>query len=181
MRKFINGTNAAGLHITEASPIDDRLEVTLESNISALSNVEPMPNIMYDGMVIKCGDTGKSYIWVESDFGLMVDGFTYPVWYEDIQGHDYAGKKYNFVLFDATNKVEILYDNPSISGILVPNNKIPYRLIDNKEDVCITLKSQSSSFEEVEFPDKIEVTPDGIFIRFDPAPNPPELFKITIY
>jgi hypothetical protein len=28
----------------------------------------------------------------------MATGYTYPEWYDDIQGQNYAGKLYNFVL-----------------------------------------------------------------------------------
>jgi hypothetical protein len=48
--KYINKTNAAGIHITEAS--DDRLIISTEQEIAILVNKEPMPSVMYDGMVV---------------------------------------------------------------------------------------------------------------------------------
>jgi hypothetical protein len=50
--KYINKTNAAGIHITEASPVDDRLIISTEQEIAILVNKEPMPSVMYDGMVV---------------------------------------------------------------------------------------------------------------------------------
>jgi hypothetical protein len=47
--KYINKTNAAGIHITEASPVDDRLIISTEQEIAILVNKEPMPSVMYDG------------------------------------------------------------------------------------------------------------------------------------
>jgi hypothetical protein len=49
--KYIN-KNAAGIHITEASPVDDRLIISTEQEIAILVNKEPMPSVMYDGMVV---------------------------------------------------------------------------------------------------------------------------------
>jgi hypothetical protein len=43
--KYINKTNAAG-HITEASPVDDRLIISTEQEIAILVNKEPMPSVM---------------------------------------------------------------------------------------------------------------------------------------
>jgi hypothetical protein len=40
----------------------------------------------------------RTFIWLESQQGLMATGYTYPEWYDDIQGQNYAGKLYNFVL-----------------------------------------------------------------------------------
>jgi hypothetical protein len=34
--KYINKTNAAGIHITEASPVDDRLIISTEQEIAIL-------------------------------------------------------------------------------------------------------------------------------------------------
>jgi hypothetical protein len=45
--KYINKTNAAGIHITEASPVDDRLIISTEQEIAILVNKEPMPSVMY--------------------------------------------------------------------------------------------------------------------------------------
>jgi hypothetical protein len=51
---------------------------------------------MYDGMVVTLQI--PTFIWLESQQGLMATGYTYPEWYDDIQGQNYAGKLYNFVL-----------------------------------------------------------------------------------
>jgi hypothetical protein len=93
--KYINKTNAAGIHITEASPVDDRLIISTEQEIAILVNKEPMPSVMYDGMVVTL-QIPKN-VWLESQQGLMATGYTYPggMIY---QGQNYAGKLYNFVL-----------------------------------------------------------------------------------
>jgi hypothetical protein len=75
--KYINKTNAAGIHITEAS-VDDRLIISTEQEIAILVNKEPMPSVMYDGMVVFCRFK-KTFIWLESQQGLMATGYTYPV------------------------------------------------------------------------------------------------------
>jgi hypothetical protein len=85
--KYINKTNAAGIHITEASPVDDRLIISTEQEIAILVNKEPMPSVMYDGMVYFCRFQKNAFIWLESQ--LMATGYTYPEWYDDIQGQNY--------------------------------------------------------------------------------------------
>jgi hypothetical protein len=63
--KYINKTNAAGIHITEASPVDDRLIISTEQEIAILVNKEPMPSVMYDGMVVTL-QIQRTFIWLES-------------------------------------------------------------------------------------------------------------------
>jgi hypothetical protein len=80
--KYINKTNAAGIHITEASPVD-RLIISTEQEIAILVNKEPMPSV-----IRWYGDTlqiQRTFIWLESQQGLMATGYTYPEWYDDIQ------------------------------------------------------------------------------------------------
>jgi hypothetical protein len=36
--KYINKTNAAGIHITEASPLDDRTQLKTEAEIAVMIN-----------------------------------------------------------------------------------------------------------------------------------------------
>jgi hypothetical protein len=55
-----------------------------------------MPSVMYDGMVVTL-QIQRTFIWLESQQGLMATGYTYPEWYDDIR-QNYAGKLYNFVL-----------------------------------------------------------------------------------
>jgi hypothetical protein len=49
-----------------------------------LVNKEPMPSVMYDGMVVTL-QIQRTFIWLESQQGLMATGYTYPEWY-DIKG-----------------------------------------------------------------------------------------------
>jgi hypothetical protein len=176
--KYTNKTNAAGIHITEASPVDDRVLIKTEAEISALVNKEPMPNIMYDGMVVQFMDTKRSFIWMESAQGLMATGYTYPVWYDDIQGHNYAGKVYNFVLYDKVCKHDITYT--SGDGLLVPKSKLPVHILRDMANATVVMKSSSSAFREIEFPDYVEETAQGLLIILDPKPAVNEMFKLTI-
>lgn len=180
MKKYTNETRAAGVHITEASPIDDRMHIDTEASVSVLENKEPIASAMYDGMVVQFSDTRKTYIWIESSFGLMAVGYTYPEWADDIQGHNYAGKTYNFVLFDFVGKLDIIYDASVPGGLLIPNNKIPYNVLRDKENVRVTMRSNTSGYKDLETPDTVEPVEGGILVTFDPAPIPPQLFKITI-
>jgi hypothetical protein len=61
--KYINKTNAAGIHITEASPVDDRLIISTEQEIAILVNKEPMPSVMYDGMVVTFADSKRTRLF----------------------------------------------------------------------------------------------------------------------
>lgn len=178
--KYNNQTNATGIHITEASPIDDRSQISTESEVSVLVNKEPFPGIMYDGMVVQFADTRKSYVWVESDYGLMATGFTYPDWYDDIQGQNYAKKKYNFVLFDKVCDVVVVYTNNTVPGLLVSRDKLPYHILKNMKDAHVVMKSSETSYTETEFPDHIEETAEGLLIILDPKPAVNETFKIKI-
>lgn len=178
--KYTNETRAAGVHITEASPIDDRLYISTEEEVAVLENVEPLPNIMYDGMIVHFSDTGKNYIWTESVYGLMLSGFLYPDWYDDIQGQNYAGKRYNFVLYDTVAKLTIEYDNIGDPGIFVPKGKLPYNVVQDMDNSSVSFKSSVTDYTEMEFPDRVEVLPQGLMIILDPKPALTETFKITI-
>jgi hypothetical protein len=57
-------------------------------------------------------------VYLESQQGLMATGYTYPEWYDDIQGQNYAGKLYNFCAFDMVCKLEMRYLFGA--GLLVP-------------------------------------------------------------
>lgn len=178
--KYVNKTNAAGIHITEASPVDDRLQIATEAEIAVMVNKEPLPSVMYDGMIVHFSDTRKNYIWVEAAQGLMATGYTYPVWYDDIQGQDYAGKTYNFVLFDFVCKVEVAFDDAGLRGILVPKSKLPYHILNDMESAVVTMKSSVTNFRELEYPDYTEEVEGGLLIITDPKPSLNEAFKITI-
>jgi hypothetical protein len=178
--KYINKTNAAGIHLTEASPIDDRSYIKTEAEVASLVNKEFMPSVMYDGMIVQFADTRRSFIWVEAQQGLMATGYTYPDWYDDIQGQNYAGKLYNFVLYDTVCKIEIKYTNANALGILVPIRKLPYHILKDMDSACVTMKSSATSYRQVEYPDQVHATPEGLLIILDPKPALQETFKITI-
>lgn len=176
--KYINKTNAAGIHITEASPVDDRLQIKTEAEIAVLVNKEPMPSVMYDGMVVSFGDTKRSFIWVEAAQGLMETGFTYPDWYDDIQGQNYANKTFNFVLLDKVCKIEVTFNGGD--GLFIPKNKLPFHILEDMDSAFVTMKSSTTSFKELEFPDRVDALAQGLMIILDPKPALNEHFKITI-
>lgn len=178
--KYLNKTNAAGIHITEAAPMDDRMFVNTLASLEALSGVEPFAGIMYDGLVIQVADNRKEYIWIESSSGLMAVGYTYPEYLDDVQGQDYANKTYNLVLYDKVNKISLTFEDEADEGLFIANKELPYHILDDKGLAQVTLKSSSSSFEEIEFPDRVVASTEGITIILDPKPSISESFKITI-
>jgi hypothetical protein len=61
----------------------------------------------------------RKLIFGEAAQGLMATGHL-PEWYDDIQGQNYAGKRYNFVLFDKVCKIDLVFTISSDAGLLVP-------------------------------------------------------------
>jgi hypothetical protein len=177
---YNNKTNAAGIHITEASPIDDRKYIETEAEIAVLENIEPFPSIMYNGMVVQITENRKEYIWVESSIGLMAVGYTYPEYMDDIQGQNYANKTYNLVLYDRVSKVSVTFTNVNDAGLFIANKYLPQHILNDKESAQVMLKSSESSYEEIEWPDKIVVDTTGITVILDPKPIVSENFKVTI-
>lgn len=181
--KYNNPTKAAGVHVTEASPLDDRGILNSEADVAALSDVEPMPGVMYDGMVIQFADTRRQFIWVESLYGLMSAGFTYPDWADNIAGHNYAGKTYNLVLFESTATYTAVYaiDNPQRS-INVPLGQLTYQQLQDPSNIRgVMVTSNLSGHKETEFPDTWDIAAGKLHVIFTPAPAIGEEFKITIY
>jgi hypothetical protein len=60
--KYINKKQTPLGYITEASPVDDRLIISTEQEIAILVNKEPMPSVMYDGMVVTFADSKRTFI-----------------------------------------------------------------------------------------------------------------------
>ena len=65
-------------------------------------------------------------------------------------------------------------------GLLIPIGKLPYSIINDITNAVVTLKSSSSSFKELEYPDFIEERAGGLMIILDPKPAIAESFKVTI-
>ena len=182
--KYNNPTKAAGVHVTEAAPLDDRTILISEEDVAALAGVEPMPSVMYDGMVIMFADTRRKFIWVESFYGLMQTGYTYPDWADDISGHNYAGKTYNLVLFEDISTYTAVYAIGNASGsVQVPFGRLTYRQLQDIENITsITVTSSSTGHTEMEIPDHWSAGPSGnLDIIFTPPPTIGEVFKITIH
>lgn len=179
--KYNNSTRVSGVHPIEATPLDDRLYVSTEAEIRAMSGVEPFPTVMYDGMVVQFADTRRKYIWIESPAGLMPVGHTYPVWYDDIYGHNYANKTYNFVLYDDILKTTLTFSSSALPGLKIPASMLPYKILRDMGSANVMLKSSATSYTRTEFPDSITFDATGILIILDPKPLVGEIFKITLF
>jgi hypothetical protein len=66
------------------------------------------------------------------------------------------------------------------AGLLVPKSKLPFHILKDMDSASVTMKSSSSDFKRMEFPDRIENTTEGLLIIMDPIPEINEVFKITI-
>jgi hypothetical protein len=82
--KQYNKTNAADTHY-RCVTVDDRLIISTEQEIAILVNKEPMPSVMYDGMVVTLQIPKNVYLFLNK-----VHGNVYPEWYDDIQGRTKA-------------------------------------------------------------------------------------------
>lgn len=186
VKQYTNSTKTSGIQVIEATPIDDRLHVASEQALIEVfdDDVSPEDNeyisVLYDGMVVKSRSSRISYIWVESDYGLLPNGYTYPPYATDIAGQNYANKTYNFMIYDSTVKLTKIFDDVDMVGIFVSNSELPYKVFKDKLSANIVLKSSTTGFLELEFPDKIEETAYGINIILDPKPEISETFKIII-
>jgi len=181
VKQYENIIRTAGLQITEARPVDDRLDVLSETVVVEAftapftAKENDFRAVLYDNLVIKSKASGMSYIWTESDFGLLSAPYTYPVY-----DPDYSGKSYNFVIYDKVVKIDMIYSNTGVSGFQIANSLLPYSVLFDKSSAQVYFKSSASSYTEMEFPDKIEINNDGILIVLDPAPTVSEQFNITI-
>jgi hypothetical protein len=72
----------------------DRLIISTEQEIAILVNKEPMPSVMYDGMVVTLQIPKNVYLVRIST--RSYGNWIHPEWYDDIQGQN--RKLYNFVL-----------------------------------------------------------------------------------
>jgi hypothetical protein len=185
--KYDNPISVTGLKIIEPTPVDDRLLVDSEDALKQLFvaplSVEELNFIatLYDGLVTLTGDSTKQYIWTESDYGLLSTSYTYPAYATNIAGQDYAGKTFNFVLFDKTARVVITYTNPGDAGLTVAAGLLPYHILKDMSTAMVTMKSSTSGYLEIEHPDSITFTTSSITIILDPKPDVGEQFRITIY
>lgn len=179
--KYKNSTIVSGVHVVEATPLDDRLYIKTEAEISALSGVEPLPTIMFDGMVVQFADTRRNFIWIESPSGLMPVGYTYPVWYDDIYGQNYANKTYNFVLYDEILKTTMTFSSSALPGLKIPASLLPYNVLKDMGSANVMLKSSATGYTRTEFPNSLTYDATGILIVFDPKPLVGETFKITLF
>ena len=183
-RQYLNRTNSIGVRVTEATPMDDRQYAVSEEAIVAatMGNIELYPGVMYDGLDITAKDTGRRFIWRESEYGLLAVGYTYPVYFNDIQGQDYAGKTFNLVIVDTTNKLNMDYDaGEAPTGLKIPKGKLPLHILQDPYSVNITVRSSDDAYMSNQYPDHIEVLTDDILVVFDPPPLVGEQFIVTIF
>ena len=181
VKVYKNNIKTGGLNITEATPGDDREYVIDEATlIDVFSSPYTVAEnnfraVLYDGLVVQSGTTKRKYIWVESLVGLLATSYTYPPY-----DPNYGSKSYNFVRFDNIVKLNKTYINTGINGIEVADSLLPLHILQDKSNIQVSFRSSQSSFQELEFPDKVETIPGGILIVFDPLPLVSEQFKITI-
>lgn len=186
-KKYINTTNAAGISVTEASPLDDRhfvegiqsLALALTGNPSMLD--EPFIGVMYEKMSITDTISDREYIWMESTGGLIEGGYTYPEYFNDISGVDYGGRKFNIVLKDNTSKIDITFTNSSSDGLVISDEDIPKHILKDKLSAQILMKSSASNYQEIEIPESIIATATGLKVILNPKPAIGEKFKITLF
>lgn len=184
--QYSNPIQVTGFSIIEPTPVDDRILANTEDSIKLLFE-EPISaeeqeyiDVLFDGLVIISSDSKKEYIWCESDVGLLSESYTYPEYATNIAGQDYAGKNYNFVLYDRTAKVFVTYDNSSDDGLFIEAGLLPYRVTKQLSTAEVTMKASTSGFLEMEHPDRVEFSTRGIMVILDPKPTIGEQFRITI-
>lgn len=186
IKQYNNNTRTSGITVTEPTPIDDRLLVHDEDALrdtftgAVTEEEQAMIATLYDGLVIQVKENRREYVWTESAFGLLATGYTYPAYANGIYGQDYGGKTYNFVIFDKVAKVDYTFQDITADGIFISKDLLPFHVIKNMTSAVITLKSSSSNFEELEYPDLIKDLSGGLMLILDPKPALSEVFKITI-
>jgi hypothetical protein len=62
--------------------------------------------------------------------------------------------------FDMVCKLEMRYLFGA--GLLVPKSKLPFHILKDMDSASVTMKSSSSDFKRMEFPDRIENTTEGL-------------------
>ena len=174
-KKYTNTVKVTGLSPTEASPLDDRLLIIDMGNMPEHNDLITY----YEDMVVVEANTQKRYAWVESDFGLLPQSYTYSKYTVDISGINYAGRSFNFVLVDDISIFDI---NVPVGTLrfTIPMEYIPFKLHKNLGAAQISMKSSLSSFTEIEFPASIKEVLDGIEMTIRPATTQLETLKITI-
>lgn len=182
MKRYTNGIITTGLHVTEATPLDDRIHYNTLADlvVSVEAADQATLTTLFDGIVVVISDSGKSYIWVESAWGALPTGHTYPPYAVDVRGQNYANKTYNFVLFDKVAKYSASYSSTADEGLVIHKNELPYEVLKDPDGAIVTLKSSTTFFQEIEIPDRVAVRADHIVILLDPKPAINEEFKITL-
>jgi hypothetical protein len=66
------------------------------------------------------------------------------------------------------------------AGLLVPKSKLPFHILKDMDSASVTMKSSSSDFKQMEFPDQLKIQQKVFFNYHDPIPEINEVFKITI-
>jgi len=186
IKQYNNNTRTSGIRVTEPTPIDDRMLVHNEESLTDIftgtvtTEEQAMIATLYDGLIIQIKENRREYVWTESAFGLLPTGYTYPAYANGIYGQDYGGKTYNFVIFDKTIKVDYTFQDITADGIFISKNLLPYHIIKNMSGAIVSLKSSTSNFEELEYPDLVKNLSGGLMIILTPKPAISEVFKITI-
>lgn len=186
VKQYNNNTKTSGITVTEPTPIDDRMLVHSEDVLTDTFTGTVTPEeqaviaTLHDGLIVQIKNNRREYVWTESAFGLLDTGYTYPPYANGIYGQDYGDKTYNFVVFDRTNKIDYTFLDITADGIFISKDFLPYHIINNMSSAIVTLKSSTTNFEELEYPDKIKVLSGGLMLILDPKPVISEVFKITV-
>ena len=180
--QYTNSTKSIGINITEATPIDDRTYFKTLADLLDATLVSPsaLLPVLYDGIKIFIQEDRKTYVWVESVFGVLGTGHTYPAHATDVRGQDYSGKTFNFVLTDRVAKYTVKYTSTSLDGLIISKGLLPDHLLKDLDNIFATMKSSADAFSEQQYPSHIEVGAIDITIICDPKPELNEEFKITL-
>ena len=182
MSQYNNATRSTGINITEATPIDDRLHFATLADLLNSILVQPsavLP-VLHDGMVINIKDSRKSYIWMESAYGVLGQGHTYAPYETDVRGQNYANKTYNLVLFDKVVKYKAKFTDIGAAGLPIMKNDLPEGALKDLSSIVIHFQSSWDQFKTIQFPSHIDIGTDDITIILDPKPDLNEEFNITL-
>ena len=174
-KKYNNAVKVTGLSPTEASPIDDRLVII---DVGSLPDHDDLITY-YEDMVVLEAITKKRYVWIESSFGLLSQGHTYPSYAVDINGINYANRTFNFVLVDDINIIEEVLSVGDLR-FTIPMRDIPFKLHSDLDAAQVVMKSSLTGFSEIEFPATVKGVSGGIEVSIAPAAAQNETLKITI-
>ncbi|MCK5788097.1 MAG: hypothetical protein KAH32_03815 [Chlamydiia bacterium] len=162
-----------GFEVNAGIPIDDRVDVLRLSDIIYAIEKEDFFLKMYAGQIFKIFEPEVfgsdrvyavskfvNYIWRESMYGAIEDGFLYKV-----AIGDYLGKTFNLcVLSDSVNVATTL--DATTSDILIPKKLVPIHVLDGK---VANIMIQEDGDTEFSMPNSVKFEGDYMKINVKPA------------